>query len=53
VLRFEGQHDLFIAAVDGDWTVADGAVPPPQLTDRLGPRWNEEIHVNPWIAPTA
>jgi hypothetical protein len=50
VLRFEELHDLFIAAIDGDWTVANGSTPPQHLIDRLGPRWREEIHVNPWIA---
>lgn len=49
VLRF-GDRALFIAAIDGRWTVAKGSTPPQQLMNSLGPQRQDEIHVNPWLA---
>lgn len=40
VLRFN-DNDLFIATVDGQWTIQAGATPPAQLRN--------EVHVNAWL----
>lgn len=40
VLRFN-DSDLFIATVDGQWTIQPGATPPAQLMN--------EVHVNAWL----
>jgi hypothetical protein len=48
VLRF-GERGLFIVAIDGAWTVAEGWEPPRQLRDALGPDRKDEIYVNPWL----
>jgi hypothetical protein len=45
-----GDRDLFIVALDGRWTVANGSGPPQDLLAELGPGRTDEIHVNPWLA---